>query len=172
MFECGAIAFGILAIGHVPFFPNWIAGYEHRFARQALAEPAHESLFVLFQRAGLYVPALPTALMLAIAGGGYLWWSRKRDWTIALLIVYWATLALGPEASFDRILAATFPIFVVLARRPLAIAVVLVTLLIAGSRIGSADFASGAGPVAVLWLPVLLALGFLLMPPNRAVNRK
>jgi hypothetical protein len=166
LIECAVIAFGIVLLGHLPFFPHWLSGYAHRFARQTFTDPVHESVFVLFKAAGAYTSALPSVLTLAGVVFGYVWWWRMRDWGTATLIAFWSTLALGPDASFDRILAATFPIFVILARRPLAIGAVLATLLVAGARVGSSDLGHGAGPVAILWTPVVLALGFWLARAN------
>jgi hypothetical protein len=168
--ESGLVIAGIVAASHAAFFPGWLAGYSQRIARQSLETPGHESLFVLVAHLGLYSRALPNALTLAVLIAALLVWWRSRRLEPALVLGYFALFALGPEASYDRILAGAFPIYVLLLRRPLAVTSVIVLMLIVASRVGSPDL-TDSGRVALLWAPVVVGLGAWawheLRPPAR-----
>lgn len=156
--ESGLVIAGIVAASHAAYFPAWLDGYSHRVARQSLDVPGHESAFVLVARLGLYARALPNAMTLAALTAALLVWWRARRLEPALVLGYFGLLALGPEASYDRILAGAFPVYVLLLRRPLAAASLILLMLIVASRGGSPDLTDG-GRVALLWAPVVAGLG-------------
>lgn len=103
----GAFA-AVVVASHVPYWPDWLAGYARRSARMAFDRPYHQSLWWPLYDVGLYHPRLPTAAMLAGFGMALVLAVRGRV-AGAILLAHTSALGLGPEAGWDRLLAAGLP---------------------------------------------------------------
>ncbi len=150
-----------LLISHVPFWPDWALGYARRSARMLAAAPIHASLFYLLEcLTHLYHPILPILFTILVSAIGYFLFIRNRPIHYILAIVYFASLAFGPESSYDRTLAAALPILLlILRRRPIAVLCICL-LSVAGYRVlyETHDILW----LSLQWLPVIISLIVLM----------
>lgn len=160
----------VFVASHALFYPGWIQGYSHRLVRQGFTSPIHESIFVLLGENGAYRPWMSSAAtafgLLCAYGVG---WALRR-WETGIVLGYFSLLAFGPEASYDRVLAAAFPMLLFSARRPIVFATISALMLIAAAKAFGPD-RPPAVTVALLWLPVTLAAASQMTSSHSAAIR-
>jgi hypothetical protein len=95
----------IAALSHLFWFPEWIQGYQWRFARQANVN--HDSFFVPFAESGLYWDKAPQILMLsAFLLLAFLTVRHVLTLEVILLLPIVFFILFNTELSFDRLLVA------------------------------------------------------------------
>jgi len=97
----------VVAISHVPWFPDGLRAYQWRLVRQNLV--SHDSLFVPLDKVGIFWGGLPQVLTVS-AFVLLAWLALKHflalDEVLLLPIVF--SIIFNPELGFDRLLVAIF----------------------------------------------------------------
>jgi hypothetical protein len=131
--------------------------------------PGHTSLFVITNRLlGWYDPKLPTVFTLAGILLGYAKFFSGGSAYTSLAIVHFATLAFGPDSSYDRTLAAFLPAMFILLHHKTFTATMIVMLSIVGFRVPF-ETQDLAGLLA-LWTPPLSYFAALVIEGARLAN--
>jgi hypothetical protein len=169
--ETSGIALLISGLSWALFYPDWKLGLVRRAMRQGLP-PIHDSLWRLTAAVGLSHPLLPTIAALGIVTAALIGLVRGWSPVRAVALVNWAALSLAPNASLDRILAGSFPLFVLQVGSPGRLAMLAALLLAAGLRIGGSDVHESLTRVALAWIPILLAAWWSLRgePPYQPLS--
>lgn len=156
----GAICLGITALTHLLLYPEWLAGYEARAARYAL-DPMYVSLFRLVDSVGVYHPAMPGLLMLSAATFAAI--KALTGDVLAGLAIVTLGVALGrPENSYDIVVAALLPGFILMLRFHMTALVALLLTAAVGYRIGDNDNPSLLH-IALMYVPVAFVGTWLLV---------
>lgn len=95
----------ITIFAHMPFFPEWLSGYQWRAQRQNFV--GHESIFVPLQKIGLYsefMPKLFTAGSMVLVA--FLIYRRRLKIEYVLLLPVIISIVFNAELGYDRLLVA------------------------------------------------------------------
>jgi hypothetical protein len=105
----------LLAVAHLPWFPDAFEAYSRRAHRAAGPVPYHAALTQVLDKFGIYDPAIPRfGVPLLLIGIFLLFWRRAIGIVEALVLSSAATLVLQPEHSYPRALFATLPFLFVM----------------------------------------------------------
>src|SRR4051794_6439557 len=105
----------LLAVAHLPWFPDDFEAYSRRAHRAAGPVPYHAALTQVLDKLGIYDVAIPRfGVPLLLVGIFLLFWREAIGIVEALVLSSAATLVLQPEHSYPRALFAALPFLFVL----------------------------------------------------------
>jgi hypothetical protein len=107
---CVAGFAALMAIAHLPWWPDALEVYSRRTSHIDFRRPAHAALTQLLDRIGLYDPAIVrygVPLLLVATFAAYVW--RRIDVREGVVLANLATLILQPDHAYTRALLAALP---------------------------------------------------------------
>lgn len=116
---CVAGFAAVMALAHLPWFPDAFEVYDRRNGHVEFREPGHASFTQLLDRAGLYDPALVKVgvpLMLVATFAAYV--LRRIDVREGVVLASLATLVLQPDHAYTRALLAALPFLFLIRLTP------------------------------------------------------
>ena len=105
----------VLALAHLPWFPDSLRSYSRRSDHIATWVPGHASLMQIPSRLGFYDPAIVrigSPLLLLAVYVGYL--LRRIDIRETIVLASLATVVLLPDQSYPRCLFAALPFLLII----------------------------------------------------------
>lgn len=113
LYAAGSAA--VLAVTHLPWFPDAFEAYSRRADRTDAPVPYHAALTQVLDKLGIYDPAIPRfGVPLLLAGIFLLVWRDAIGIVEALVLSSAVTLVLQPDHSYPRALFAALPFVFVL----------------------------------------------------------
>ena len=128
----GALFVAIIAISHLPFFPDNLLAYKYREAR-TLIQPIHASITTFLALAGIYHPVFVRAVIAITVVTTYtLFFLHKIGLKELIVLSIFFTYIGAPEIGADRIVLITMPfMFIVELSRARQAAIWIVTTVAA-----------------------------------------